>query len=162
MAPQKKTVSADTSNPLQTIANLWPYMWPKDRADLKLRVIWATVILIIAKVVLILVPYSFKWATDALNGKPDVMGFLPEVLTGAVMLVLAYNLARLLQAGLNQLRDALFASVGQHAVRQLAYKTFVHMHQLSLRFHLERRTGGFRASSSAARRASRRSSVSPS
>ncbi|WVT74334.1 ABC transporter ATP-binding protein/permease [Sinorhizobium chiapasense] len=142
MAPQKKTVSADTSNPLQTIANLWPYMWPTDRADLKLRVIWATVILIIAKVVLILVPYSFKWATDALNGKPDVMGFLPEVLTGAVMLVLAYNLARLLQAGLNQLRDALFASVGQHAVRQLAYKTFVHMHQLSLRFHLERRTGG--------------------
>jgi len=142
VAPQKKTVSADTSNPLQTIANLWPYMWPKDRADLKLRVIWATVILIIAKVVLILVPYSFKWATDALNGKPDAMGFLPEVLTGAVMLVLAYNLARLLQAGLNQLRDALFASVGQYAVRQLAYKTFVHMHQLSLRFHLERRTGG--------------------
>ncbi len=142
MAPQKKTVSADTSNPLQTIANLWPYMWPTDRADLKLRVIWATVILIIAKVVLILVPYSFKWATDALNGKPDALGFLPQFLTGAVMLVLAYNLARLLQAGLNQLRDALFASVGQHAVRQLAYKTFVHMHQLSLRFHLERRTGG--------------------
>ncbi|WP_419195815.1 MULTISPECIES: ABCB family ABC transporter ATP-binding protein/permease [Ensifer] len=142
VAPQKKTVSADTSNPLQTIANLWPYMWPTDRADLKLRVIWATVILIIAKVVLILVPYSFKWATDALNGKPDVLGFLPTFMTGAVMLVLAYNLARLLQAGLNQLRDALFASVGQHAVRQLAYKTFVHMHQLSLRFHLERRTGG--------------------
>ncbi|MFK3965841.1 ABCB family ABC transporter ATP-binding protein/permease [Ensifer adhaerens] len=142
MAPQKKTVSADTSNPLHTIANLWPYMWPSDRADLKLRVIWATVILIIAKVVLILVPYSFKWATDALNGKPDVLGFLPVFMTGAVMLVLAYNLARLLQAGLNQLRDALFASVGQHAVRQLAYKTFVHMHQLSLRFHLERRTGG--------------------
>ncbi|HEV7307766.1 ABC transporter ATP-binding protein/permease [Ensifer sp.] len=127
---------------MQTIANLWPYMWPTDRADLKLRVIWATVILIIAKVVLILVPYSFKWATDALNGKPDALGFLPQFLTGAVMLVLAYNLARLLQAGLNQLRDALFASVGQHAVRQLAYKTFVHMHQLSLRFHLERRTGG--------------------
>ncbi|SDL51922.1 ATP-binding cassette, subfamily B [Ensifer sp. YR511] len=142
VAPQKKTVSADTSNPLHTIANLWPYMWPSDRADLKLRVIWATVILIIAKVVLILVPYSFKWATDALNGKPDVLGFLPVFMTGAVMLVLAYNLARLLQAGLNQLRDALFASVGQHAVRQLAYKTFVHMHQLSLRFHLERRTGG--------------------
>ncbi|MEI3853280.1 MULTISPECIES: ABCB family ABC transporter ATP-binding protein/permease [unclassified Ensifer] len=142
MAPEKKTVSADTSNPLQTIANLWPYMWPTDRADLKLRVIWATVILIIAKVVLILVPYSFKWATDALNGKPDALGFLPQFLTGAVMLVLAYNLARLLQAGLNQLRDALFASVGQHAVRQLAYRTFVHMHQLSLRFHLERRTGG--------------------
>nr|WP_207207702.1 ABC transporter ATP-binding protein/permease [Ensifer canadensis] len=121
---------------------MWPYMWPSDRADLKLRVVWATIILVIAKVVLILVPYFFKWATDALNNKPDALGFLPQFLGGAVMLVLAYNLARLLQAGLNQLRDALFASVGQHAVRQLAYKTFVHMHQLSLRFHLERRTGG--------------------
>ncbi|WP_457582743.1 ABCB family ABC transporter ATP-binding protein/permease [Ensifer canadensis] len=144
MAPQNqtKTISADTSNPFRTIVNLWPYMWPSDRADLKLRVVWATIILVIAKVVLILVPYFFKWATDALNNKPDALGFLPQFLSGAVMLVLAYNLARLLQAGLNQLRDALFASVGQHAVRQLAYKTFIHMHQLSLRFHLERRTGG--------------------
>ncbi|RVR08087.1 ABCB family ABC transporter ATP-binding protein/permease [Sinorhizobium meliloti] len=139
---QKKTVSADSANPIETIANLWPYMWPADRIDLKLRVVWATVILVIAKAVLVLVPYFFKWATDALNNKPDALGFLPQFLTGAGMLVLAYNLARLLQAGLNQLRDALFASVGQHAVRQLAYKTFVHMHQLSLRFHLERRTGG--------------------
>ncbi|WP_426231872.1 ABCB family ABC transporter ATP-binding protein/permease [Pararhizobium sp. DWP3-4] len=139
---QKKTVSADSGNPLQTIINLWPYMWPSDRADLKMRVVWATVILLIAKVVLLLVPYFFKWATDALNGKTDIVGVLPVVFTGAVMLVLAYNLARLLQAGLNQLRDALFASVGQHAVRQLAYRTFIHMHQLSLRFHLERRTGG--------------------
>ena len=58
------------------------------------------------------------------------------------MLVAAYNVARIVQAGLNQLRDALFASVGQYAVRKLAYKTFVHMHDLSLRFHVERRTGG--------------------
>ncbi|WP_438749294.1 ABCB family ABC transporter ATP-binding protein/permease [Pararhizobium sp. O133] len=142
MAAQKKTVSADAGNPLQTIINLWPYMWPNDRADLKMRVVWATVILLVAKVVLLLVPYFFKWSTDALNGKADLVGALPALFTGAVMLVLAYNLARLLQAGLNQLRDALFASVGQHAVRQLAYRTFVHMHQLSLRFHLERRTGG--------------------
>ena len=142
MTDQKKTVSADAGNPLQTILNLWPYMWPSDRADLKMRVVWATVILLIAKVVLLLVPYFFKWATDALNGRADMTGVLPAVMTGALMLVVAYNLARLLQAGLNQLRDALFASVGQHAVRQLAYRTFVHMHQLSLRFHLERRTGG--------------------
>ncbi|OJF94503.1 ABCB family ABC transporter ATP-binding protein/permease [Pararhizobium antarcticum] len=127
---------------MRTIVNLWPYMWPSDRADLKMRVVWATVILLVAKIVLLLVPYFFKWATDALNGRTDLVGVLPVVFTGAVMLVLAYNLARLLQAGLNQLRDALFASVGQHAVRQLAYRTFVHMHQLSLRFHLERRTGG--------------------
>ena len=141
-ATAKKTVSADSSNPFGTIVNLWPYMWPSDRPDLKMRVVWATVFLLAAKLVLLLVPYFFKWATDALNGKVDAADILPSFLLGAVMLVIAYNFARIFQAGLNQLRDALFASVGQHAVRQLAYKTFVHLHRLSLRFHLERRTGG--------------------
>ncbi len=139
---KKKTVSADSGNPTETLVNLWPYMWPADRMDLKMRVVWATVFLIISKFVLILVPYFFKWATDALNGKLDMAGLLPTFLLGAVALVVFYNVTRIAQVGLNQLRDALFASVGQHAVRQLAYKTFVHMHQLSLRFHLERKTGG--------------------
>jgi ATP-binding cassette subfamily B protein len=139
---KKKTVSADDGNPMQTLVNLWPYMWPADRLDLKMRVVWATVFLIISKFVLILVPYFFKWATDALDGRIDMAGLLPTFLLGAVALVVFYNVTRILQVGLNQLRDALFASVGQHAVRQLAYKTFVHMHQLSLRFHLERKTGG--------------------
>lgn len=142
MADKKKTVSADSSNPLATLVNLWPYMWPTGRRDLKARVVWATVFLIVAKLVLIGVPYFFKWATDALNGKLDMAGILPAFLLGAVVLVIAYNLTRIVQLALNQLRDSLFASVGQHAVRQLAYKTFVHMHQLSLRFHLERKTGG--------------------
>ncbi len=142
MAEKKRTVSADSSNPLGTLVNLWPYMWPAGRRDLKARVLWATFYLFLAKLVLLTVPYFFKWATDALNGRLDMQGILPAFLLGAVVLVIAYNLARVLQVGLNQLRDALFASVGQHAVRQLAYKTFVHMHQLSLRFHLERKTGG--------------------
>ena len=142
MAIAKKTVSADSSNPLGTLVNLWPYMWPHGRGDLKRRVIWATVFLFLAKLVLLGVPYFFKWATDALNGRLDMAGVLPAFLLGAVVLVIAYNLTRIFQVGLNQLRDALFASVGQHAVRQLAYKTFVHMHKLSLRFHLERKTGG--------------------
>ncbi|OLP58777.1 metal ABC transporter permease [Xaviernesmea oryzae] len=142
MARQDKLVSADAGNPLGTLRNLWPYMWPSERPDLKMRVVWATAILLIAKIVLLLVPYFFKWATDALNGRADLSGPVPSILTGALALVVAYNLARLLQAGLNQLRDALFASVGQHAVRRLAERTFIHMHQLSLRFHLERRTGG--------------------
>jgi ABC-type transport system involved in Fe-S cluster assembly fused permease/ATPase subunit len=141
-ATTKKTVSADSSNPYGTLANLWPYMWPSGRPDLKMRVVWATVFLLASKLVLLLVPYFFKWATDALNGRMDAVDLLPSFLLGAVMLVLAYNFARILQAGLNQLRDALFASVGQYAVRQLAYRTFVHLHRLSLRFHLERRTGG--------------------
>ncbi|MCO6186557.1 ABC transporter ATP-binding protein/permease [Rhizobium sp. L1K21] len=142
MAEARKTVSADDSNPFNTLRNLWPYMWPSDRPDLKMRVMWAALFLVLSKVVLLLVPYFFKWATDALNGKPSTPDFMPQFLLGAVMLVIAYNVARLVQAGLNQLRDALFASVGQHAVRQLAFRTFVHMHRLSLRFHLERRTGG--------------------
>jgi ATP-binding cassette, subfamily B, heavy metal transporter len=137
-----KTVSADSGKTLQTIRNLWPYMWPAERPDLRMRVVWASVYLIISKVVLILVPYFFKWATNALNGKFEPSHLVPALLVGPLMLVAAYNLARVVQGGLNQLRDALFASVGQYAVRKLAYKTFVHMHDLSLRFHVERRTGG--------------------
>ncbi|MFD2654319.1 ABCB family ABC transporter ATP-binding protein/permease [Brucella rhizosphaerae] len=137
-----KTVSADSGETFKTLRNLWPYMWPSERPDLRMLVVWATFYLVISKIVLILVPYFFKWVTNALNGQLDAPNYVPIILTGAVMLVLAYNAAKIIQAGLNQLRDALFASVGQYAVRQLAYKTFVHMHQLSLRFHLERRTGG--------------------
>jgi ATP-binding cassette, subfamily B, heavy metal transporter len=137
-----KTVSAERGDTFTTIRNLWPYLWPSDRPDLKMRVLWATVWLLVAKLVLILVPYFFKWATDALNGAPTAPDWLPMALATPLMLVAAYNVARIVQGGLNQLRDALFASVGQHAVRQLANRTFVHVHQLSLRFHLERRTGG--------------------
>ncbi|MBN9034666.1 MAG: ABC transporter ATP-binding protein/permease [Rhizobiales bacterium] len=125
-----------------TLRNLWPYMWPAGRADLKARVLWASLFLVAAKLVLILVPYFFKWATNALDGGADAPGWLPAALVAPVMLVVAYNVVRVAQMGLNQLRDALFASVGQHAVRELARLTFVHLHRLSLRFHLERRTGG--------------------
>ena len=137
-----KTVSAESDSMFATLRNLWPYMWPAGRTDLKARVVWATVFLVVAKLVLMLVPYFFKWATDALDGELEAPGWLPPVLIAPVMLVIAYNVVRVVQLGFNQLRDALFASVGQHAVRQLAYRTFVHMHRLSLRFHLERRTGG--------------------
>ena len=142
MADRKKTISADSSNPLNTLVNLWPYMWPTGRMDLKMRVVWATVYLLISKFFLLLVPYFFKWSVDALNGKLDMQGILPAFMVGAIALIIATNVTRLIQLGLNQLRDSLFASVGQYAVRQLAYRTFVHIHELSLRFHLERKTGG--------------------
>ncbi|MGD9914880.1 MAG: ABC transporter ATP-binding protein/permease [Rhizobiaceae bacterium] len=138
----EKTVSADSGSTLRTLRNLWPYMWPSDRADLKARIVWATFFLIAAKLILVAVPYFFKWATDALSNDHASAPPLPEFLLAPVALVIAYNAVRIFQGGLNQLRDALFARVGQHAVRQLAFKTFVHMHNLSLRFHLERRTGG--------------------
>ncbi|OQM73517.1 ABCB family ABC transporter ATP-binding protein/permease [Manganibacter manganicus] len=136
-----KTVSADSGSTFRTLANLWPYMWPSTRADLKARVAWATVLLVAAKLILVAGPYFFKWATDALAGEGKAPP-LPALLAAPLMLVIAYNVVRVTQLGFNQLRDALFARVGQHAVRQLAYRTFVHMHELSLRFHLERRTGG--------------------
>jgi len=137
-----KTVSADSGSMITTLRNLWPYMWPADRPDLKARVLWATLFLFVAKFILIAVPYFFKWATNALAGDHAATPPLPDFLLGPVMLVIAYNIVRIIQLGFNQLRDALFARVGQHAVRQLAFKTFTHMHDLSLRFHLERRTGG--------------------
>ncbi|MCB1502639.1 MAG: ABC transporter ATP-binding protein/permease, partial [Bauldia sp.] len=131
----------------RTLFNLWPYMWPSDRADLKRRVLVALAILIAAKVITVLVPYTYKWATDALvTPTRTIDGALTVGVGGAlfvpIMLIVAYGVGRILMNVFNNLRDALFAKVGQHAVRQLAYKTFIHMHELSLRYHLQRRTGG--------------------
>ncbi|WP_336276282.1 ABCB family ABC transporter ATP-binding protein/permease [Bartonella sp. CB178] len=137
-----KTVSSDTGQVFRTLYNLLPYMWPADRRDLKMRVMWAVFYLILAKLVLVSVPYFFKYATDSIGASFKLSTWLLSSWVASVMLILAYNAARVVQAGLNQLRDSLFASVGQYAIRNLAYKTFVHIHGLSLRFHLERRTGG--------------------
>lgn len=137
-----KTVSAESGSTLTTLRHLWPYMWPAERRDLKMRVVWATVLLVVAKLILVVVPYFFKWATNALAGDVRTPPPLPDFLLAPVMLVIAYNVVRVTQLGFSQLRDALFARVGQYAVRILAYQTFQHLHDLSLRFHLERRTGG--------------------
>jgi ABC-type transport system involved in Fe-S cluster assembly fused permease/ATPase subunit len=138
----QKTVSAESGSTLRTLLNLKPYMWPAERRDLRMLVVWASVYLVVSKLVLVAVPYFFKWATDALAGDARAAPPLPDFLLVPAALVISYNVVRIVQLGLNQLRDALFASVGQYAVRKLAYKTFIHMHDLSLRFHLERRTGG--------------------
>jgi ATP-binding cassette subfamily B protein len=141
-AAKSPRITADRGQMAQTIANLWPYMWPADRPDLKQRVLVAFLALIAAKVITVLVPYTYKWVTDALTGAGGGPVFLPAFLVVPLMLVVAYALGRIFMVGFNQLRDALFARVGQHAVRRLAARTFVHVHELSLRFHLERRTGG--------------------
>ena len=143
-------VSADDAAILTTLRQLWPYIWPSDRPDLKGRVTLAVLALLVAKVVTVFSPYFFKWATDSLTTVETgdqvaggaVPAWMPAWLAVPIMLVLAYNVARALFVGFNQLRDALFARVGQHAVRQLAFLTFRHLHALSLRFHLARRTGG--------------------
>ncbi|MEM8836876.1 MAG: ABC transporter ATP-binding protein/permease [Pseudomonadota bacterium] len=138
---QKANIRAD-GNDLQTIKSLWPYIWPVDRPDLKWRVAIAMFYLVLGKVITMLTPYTYKWTTDALTGEGSAPAILPAWLVVPIMLVIAYGMTRILTMVFNQVRDAYFARVGQHAVRRLAQQTFIHMHQLSLRFHLERRTGG--------------------
>jgi ABC-type transport system involved in Fe-S cluster assembly fused permease/ATPase subunit len=127
----------------ETARDLWPYLWPGDRGDLKLRVLLAVVMMVAAKLVTIAVPYAYKWATDALAGESAADRIpLPAILTGVITLTIAYGILRILMALFTQSRDALFAAVAMNAVRRLAMEVFVHLHQLSLRFHLERKTGG--------------------
>src|SRR6202142_39046 len=145
-AESESRVSADRGALLKTVIHLWPYIWPSERRDLKLRVIGAMVLLLAAKLATISVPFTFKWATDALVGHcsaPVAAGdWLIWVVAAPIAMTIAYGGMRILMAALTQMRDGLFAKVAMHAVRRLAYRTFVHMHELSLRFHLERKTGG--------------------
>ncbi|HEY4404114.1 MAG TPA: ABC transporter ATP-binding protein/permease [Xanthobacteraceae bacterium] len=130
------------------LARLWPYIWPADRSDLRLRVVGALVLLFAAKLATVAVPFTFKWATDALAGHPSAPAGVPVgswlgwALAAPVLMTLAYGGMRILMAAITQVRDGLFAKVAMNAVRRLAYMVFEHMHRLSLRFHLERKTGG--------------------
>jgi ATP-binding cassette subfamily B protein len=145
-SPEQPAVSANRGALLTTVIHLWPYIWPADRRDLKLRVLGAMVLLLAAKLATIAVPFTFKWAIDALAGHGSAPAAASDWLVWAlavpVAMTIAYGGMRILMAVLTQLRDGLFAKVAMHAVRRLAYRTFVHMHELSLRFHLERKTGG--------------------
>ena len=143
----KREVSSDSEGSLFAIMRgLWPYIWPADRRDLKLRVALSMVLLLAAKLATIAVPFTFKWATDALTGEGSApvapSSWLVWVFAAPIMMTIAYGGMRILMAGLTQTRDGIFAQVAMNAVRRLAYRTFEHMHQLSLRFHLERKTGG--------------------
>lgn len=128
------------SAPGSTLRKLWPYIWPSGRRDLKLRIYASLALMLAAKIVTIAVPYSFKWATDALSGPAQAS--LSSVIAGPLALTLLYGGLRIVMALLTQVRDAIFADVAMHAVRRLARDVFSHLHSLSLRFHLERKTGG--------------------
>jgi ATP-binding cassette subfamily B protein len=145
-SPEQPAVSADRGALFKTVIHLWPYIWPSDRRDLKLRVLGAMVLLLAAKLATVAVPFTFKWATDALAGHGTAPAaatdWLGWALAVPVAMTIAYGGMRILMAILTQTRDGIFAKVAMHAVRRLAFRTFVHMHELSLRFHLERKTGG--------------------
>src|SRR5271166_3139220 len=140
--PERKA-AANRATLTGTVQLLWPYIWPSDRGDLKLRVFLAVALMLISKLITIAIPYSFKWVTDALAGKLRYDAVpLPSVFAGAASLTVIYAVLRILMAATQQGRDALFASVAMNAVRRLAIEVFEHLHRLSLRFHLERKTGG--------------------
>ncbi|HEY8194128.1 MAG TPA: ABC transporter ATP-binding protein/permease [Hyphomicrobium sp.] len=137
------TPSTETSRVLRA---LWPYVWPHDRPDLKRTVLWSLALIVLAKAVTVGVPFTLKWATDALvaatGGKVPTNQTLPWLIGAPVLASIFYGLARIVMSLLVQVREGMFARVAMHAVRKLALTTFEHMHRLSLRFHLERKTGG--------------------
>jgi ABC-type transport system involved in Fe-S cluster assembly fused permease/ATPase subunit len=137
-APQAKAQAKPVRG--SALRKLWPYIWPSGRLDLTLRIFAAFALMLAAKVVTIAVPYSFKWATDAISDQARAS--LVPVLAGPLAFTLLYGGLRILMALLSQARDAIFADVAMHAVRRLAREVFSHLHLLSLRFHLERKTGG--------------------
>ena len=122
----------------QAIRSLLPYLWPSGRGDLKLRVVVALLFLVAAKVAVVQVPLLLGRVVDAL----DSDGGAAAVVAVPAALIVAFGLARLLSVAFGELRDAVFAKVAQQAIREVALKTFRKLHALSLRFHLERRTGG--------------------
>ncbi|WP_422368788.1 ABCB family ABC transporter ATP-binding protein/permease [Pelagibius sp.] len=121
---------------LKVLTNLLPYLWPQGRGDLKARVVAAMVLLVCAKVATVTVPLVLREAVDALSPEAELILVLP------LGLLLAYGFVRVAALAFGELRDALFSRVAQNAVRRVALATFRHVHALSLRFHLERQTGG--------------------
>jgi ABC-type multidrug transport system fused ATPase/permease subunit len=120
---------------VQTLLRFLPMLWPKGERELKTRVVAALLLVIAGKAVVLAMPFAYKAVIDRMSG--------PAVAFGVVAaLVAAYATARFAGVLADNLRNAVFEKVGQHAARRLAGRVFRHIHDLSLRFHLERRTGG--------------------
>ena len=119
---------------LRTLARVMPDLWPADQPSLRVRVVVALMLLVLAKVAVLVTPFLYRGAVD---------GLAPEtaVVAVPVFLVVAYGVARLSGTVLQQLRDLAFARVGQHALRQLGLRVFRHVHRLSLGYHISRKTG---------------------
>ncbi|SEM79367.1 ATP-binding cassette, subfamily B [Palleronia pelagia] len=122
------------------IARVAPYLWPDGEPWVKRRVIIAVAALVLAKLIAVATPFFYKTAVDALAGEGTQPAWLLGA--GAIGLTVAYGVARAMNTGMQQLRDVVFAAVGQRALRALALETFTHIHRLSLRYHIQRKTGG--------------------
>jgi len=134
-----------TGRRFRALRSLAPYVWPHDRPDLQRRVVYALLLMLAAKLVTVAMPFTYKWATDALVAVAG--GKVPPsqaawAIGAPILATLAYGIARVAMSLLNQSREAVFAKVGLNAVRRIGLSAFEHMHRLSLRYHLERKTGG--------------------
>jgi len=128
--------SSGPRNDIRTLGTLMPYLWPKGETEIRLRVVAALALLALAKVTNVTVPIFYKYAVDALGAGAGAVVAVP------VTLLIAYGVARILALAFGELRDAVFARVAQRAIRLVGLKVFQHLHALSLRFHLDRKTGG--------------------
>ncbi|MFO7483037.1 ABCB family ABC transporter ATP-binding protein/permease [Oceanibaculum nanhaiense] len=127
---------SDLKADAKAIRALAPYLWPKDEPGMRGRVIVAIVFLVIAKIATVYIPYVYKLAVDELTN-PELAAIVVPV-----GLLVLYGVVRIASSGFNELRDFVFARVAQRAIRNVALKTFQHLHDLALRFHLDRQTGG--------------------
>jgi len=125
---------------METIRRVIPYLWPDDAPWVRRRVVFALMFLVMAKIISVSTPFFYKAAVDALAGEAPSESAL--LMFGAVGLTIAYGLARLGAVAFGELRDAVFVRVGQRALRKLALETFTHIHRLSMRYHITRKTGG--------------------
>jgi ATP-binding cassette, subfamily B, heavy metal transporter len=137
--PQLNVAAGQQRSGLQTIGTLLPYLWPRDDMVARLRVVVASVFLVCAKLAVVWVPVVYSWAVDALVPKLDAG---QAVVAVPAALIIGYGLLRVAASGFGEMRDAVFAAVQQRTVRRVALQTFQHLHRLSLRFHLDRQTGG--------------------
>ncbi|SMR72885.1 ATP-binding cassette, subfamily B [Aliiroseovarius halocynthiae] len=140
MAPSRITSTELPDNNWRTIQRVAPYLWPADHPWVKRRVVLAMLVLLLSKIVAVATPWFYGWAVNELAGESTAPAYMLGA--GAVGLTLAYGMARLMTNGFQQLRDVIFARVGQRALRQLALETFTHIHRLSMRYHITRKTGG--------------------
>ena len=132
--------SFDRRVEIRVITRVVPYLWPKGQPGFKLRVIVALTSLVLAKLVAVVTPLILGSAVDSLSGNPNWLS--QSFMLGAVGLTLAYGISRILESGFLQIRDVVFAKVGQRALRKVGFETFQHIHALSLRYHISRKTGG--------------------
>lgn len=138
MPPAETSIaSEERRSGLRTLRRMGPYLWPSKHLWVKQRVVLAIAVLVLAKLIAVYTPMLYKGAVDSLAAEG-----VPPLALGAIGLTIAYGVARILTTGFQQLRDVIFAPVGQRALRHLALETFTHIHRLSMRYHITRKTGG--------------------